>query len=153
MHRLRGRTGFTLLELLIVLVIGGILSAVAIRSFSVVHGSLGTNTAQSSFMTMHAHARALSVERGIPILLVVDPGTDLVTVEDGDGNVIQTRNFASDYDVSIGAGDGEVRLCFTPRGFADPRCGNVGGVTEVSFTRGGRTRTLELLPLGQAREA
>lgn len=152
MPRYPDRTGFTLLELLIVLVIGGILTSLTIRSFSQVHGSLGTSTAQSAFTAMHAQARALAVERGERILFVVDPETGVVSLEDEDGASVQSRNFDGEYDVSIATTGGEIRLCMTPRGFADPRCGNVSDRVEVRFTRGDRTRTLELLPLGQVRE-
>jgi prepilin-type N-terminal cleavage/methylation domain-containing protein len=144
--------GFTVLELLIVLVVGGILTTIAVRSFSQVHGGLGTHTAVSSFMTMHAQARALAVERGRPILLVADASTGRVSIEETDGTTVRERDFADAYDVTIGAPGDEVRLCMTARGFADPRCGNVNDRTPVTFTRGGRTRTLVLLPLGQALE-
>lgn len=152
MRRFHSQTGFTVLELLIVLVVGGLLTTIAIRSFSQVHGSLATNTAISSFMTMHAQARSLSVERGQPILLVANPSTGLVSLQELDGTIVRSRSFVGDYAVAIGTPGGEVRLCMTPRGFADPRCGNVSDRTEVSFTRDGRTRTLVLLPLGQALE-
>lgn len=152
MPHVRSRWGFTLIELLIVLVVGGLLSTVAIRSFSQVHGSLGARTAQSTFLTMHAHARAIAVEQGQPIILVVDPGTDMVRLERQDGSLVRGRDFGAEYDVSIQTGGGTVRLCMTPRGFADPGCGNVNDRVEVRFVRGGRTRTVGLLPLGQAME-
>ncbi len=152
MQRLRRQRGFTLLELLIVLVVGGILSMVTIRSFSQVHGSLGARTAQSTFMTMHAQARANAVERGHNVILRVSPGTDRVELEAQtvDGPVVlRTRNFAADYDVSIQTDDGNVELCMTPRGFASTSCGNVNSRVQVRFVRGDRTRTVVLLPLGQ----
>lgn len=152
MPHVRTRLGFTVIELLIVLVVGGLLSTVAIRSFSQVHGSLGARTAQSTFLTMHAHARSMAVEHGQPVILVVDPAADRVRLEGEDGTVLRSRDFAGDYDVSIQTGGGTVRLCMTPRGFADPGCGNVNDRVEVRFVRGGRTRIVGLLPLGQAVE-
>lgn len=155
MPRVHTRAGFTLIELLIVLVVGGLLSMVTIRSFGQVHGNLGARTAQTTFLGMHAQARALAVERGESIILTVNPGTDTVTLERADGTVVRTRNFAQDYDVSIqtDSGASTVRLCMTPRGYAEPSCGNVATRVEVRFVRGGRTRTVALLPLGQASEA
>lgn len=157
MPRVHTRAGFTLIELLIVLVVGGLLSMVTIRSFGQVHGSLGSRTAQTTFLGMHAQARAMAVERGESIILTVNPGTDTVTLERADGTVVRDRNFAQDYDVSIqtdsGVSGGIVRLCMTPRGYAEPACGNVATRVEVRFVRGGRTRTVALLPLGQASEA
>jgi prepilin-type N-terminal cleavage/methylation domain-containing protein len=154
MHRLRGPGGFTLLELLIVLVIGGVLGTVTIRSFSQVHGSLGARTAQSTFLTMHAQARAIAVEQGRDILLVVDPASGEVRIErESDNGIIRIRNLADDYDVAVTVSGGLLALCMTARGFADPRCGNVADRREVTFTRGGTSRTVAILPLGQALEA
>jgi len=149
MQRLRSRRGFTLIEMLIVVVVGGLMSMIAIRSFSQVHGALGARSAQSTFMTIHAQTRALAVERGVPIVLRVDPATGVVSIETEAGTVIQSRNFAVDYEVTVGTPGGVVLLCMTPRGFADTRCGNVDDRTEISFVRGGRTRAVALLPLGQ----
>lgn len=146
----KNRRGFTLIELLIVVVVGGLLSAVTIRSFSQVHGSLGSRTAQSTFLTMHAQTRALAVERGEPMILEVDRSTAMVRIEDSGGTVVRSRNFGSDYDVTIEAHSQLVRMCMTPRGVADPGCGNVSNSTEIGFVRGDRTRTVVLLPLGQA---
>ena len=153
MRRLRTCSGVTLIELLLVLVIGGIMSMVAIRSFSQVHGSLGARTAQSTFTGMHAQARAISVEHGIPVLLRVDPESGAVSIQDLSGEVLRSRDFAASYDVTIGTPNGVVDLCMVPRGFADPRCGNVNDRTEITFTRGNRVRSVTLLPLGQLVEA
>ncbi len=155
MQRLRHRRGFTLLELLIVLVVGGVLSMVTIQSFSQVHGSLGARTAQSTFMTMHAQARASAVERGHNVILRVDPSSDRVELEaqTSDGPVVvRSRAFASDYDVSLETDGGVVELCMTPRGFASTSCGNVTSRVQVRFVRGDRTRSVTLLPLGQLME-
>jgi len=156
MQRLRHRRGFTLLELLIVLVVGGVLSMVTIQSFSQVHGSLAARTAQSTFMTLHAQARASAVERGHNVILRVTPGSNLVEVEaqpsGGPSVVIRSRNFAADYDVSLETDGGVVELCMTPRGFASTSCGNVTSRVQVRFVRGDRTRSVTLLPLGQLME-
>lgn len=153
MPRVQPRSGFTILELLIVLVVGGLLSMVTIRSFSQVHGNLGARTAQSTFLGMHAQARGMAVERGQRIILTVTPSTGIVTLEEPDGTVVRSRDFSEDYDVSIETdGGGIVRLCMTPRGYAEPACGNVSARVELRFVRGGRTRSVALLPLGQATE-
>jgi prepilin-type N-terminal cleavage/methylation domain-containing protein len=152
MRRIRSQSGLTVIELLIVLVVGGILSMAAIRGFGGVHGNLATRSAQSTFMTMHAHARALAVERGEPIILRVDTTDGMVTVETGDGEVIQARDFSREYDVEFKGSKEVIRLCMTARGFADPRCGNVDGKVKLEFVRGQRSRGIALLPLGQLTE-
>lgn len=150
MPDVRHHKGFTLIELLIVLVVGGLLGSVTIRAFSQVHGSLGSRTAQSTFLTMHAQARALAVERGEAMVLEVDRDAGVVRIEDAAGDVERARDFGRDYEVEIRAPASMVRLCMTPRGIADPACGNVSGSTEIQFVRGDRTRAVVLLPLGQA---
>jgi len=149
MGRLRTCSGITLIELILVLVVGGIMSMVAVRSFSQVHGSLGARTAQATFTGMHAQARAISVEQGVPILLRVDPQSGVVSIRNLSGDVLRSRDFGTSYDVTIGTPNGVVDLCMVPRGFADPRCGNVDDRTEITFTLGNRARTVALLPLGQ----
>lgn len=149
MGRLRTSSGITLIELILVLVVGGIMSMVAVRSFSQVHGSLGARTAQSTFTGMHAQARAISVEQGVPILLRVDPQSGVVSIRNLSGDVLRSRDFGTSYDVTIGTPNGVVDLCMVPRGFADPRCGTVDDRTEITFTLGSRVRTVALLPLGQ----
>ena len=153
MPRPRRTAGFTLIEMLIVVVVGGLMSMIAIRSFSQVHGALGARTAQTTFMTIHAQTRALAVERGEAIVLRVDPGSGVVSVATEGGTEIQSRNFVQDYEVTVTTPGGIVELCMTPRGFADTRCGNVTTRTEIVFTRGTRTRRVVLLPLGQLLEA
>ncbi len=153
MSRPRRTAGFTLIEMLIVVVVGGLMSMIAIRSFSQVHGALGARTAQTTFMTIHAQTRALAVERGEAIVLRVDPASGVVSVTTEGGTVIQSRNFAQDYEVAVTTPGGVVELCMTPRGYADTRCGNVTTRTEIVFTRGARTRRVALLPLGQLQEA
>ncbi len=156
-HRLRGRggvRGFTLLELLIVLVIGGILAVVVIQSFSRVQGRMGARAAQSNVMGLHAQARAYAVERGQLVGFVVDAGADEVRVElgcAGSGQVLSRLNLAAEFAVDVQAPGNPLILCFTPRGIADPARGTVATATNIRLVRGDRESGVQLLPLGQAR--
>jgi prepilin-type N-terminal cleavage/methylation domain-containing protein len=144
------RRGFTLLELVVVIAIGGILSSVAILAFSQVQGQLATRSALSNFLSLHAQARALAVERGGMSQFIVDEGEGEVRIEFG-GVVVSELSLADEFAVTLDA-DGGLTHCFTPRGIADLGCTTFNTATNVTFTRGNRTATVQLLPLGQARE-
>lgn len=146
--------GFTILELLVVVVITGVLSTVVVQSFSRVHGRMAVGSAQNNLMSLHSQARAFSVERGIPARFVVDGGTDEVRLEvDGDGGVEVLNRFdlQAEFAVDVQLSSSPMILCFTPRGVASPGCGNVTSPVEITLTRGNRSGIVEILPLGQAR--
>ncbi len=151
-----GSGGFTILELIIVIVITGILVGVVINSFSRVAGQLNTRSAHDNFLSLHAQARAFAVERGVEVRLVIDSANDQVRIEstrDGAVEVLNQLNFRDEFQVDLVrvTGQGLLNLCFTPRGIANPACANaVGTETTIRFEMGNRSRSIRLLPLGQA---
>jgi prepilin-type N-terminal cleavage/methylation domain-containing protein len=154
---MRDRRGFSLLELVIVLVLGGIIASVAINSFGNAQSRMGPRSAQSQFLTMHAHTRAIAVERGGMARLTVTPGTGVVSVDfratpDDDWELLQERDFGDSYGVAIETGGGgDVRLCMSPRGYAAPSpCTSFDDEARIRFIRGGQAAGIVLLPLGQA---
>lgn len=160
-RRGNGTAGFSLLELVIVLVIGGIMAAVVVGNLGGVQARMGVRSAESNFLSMHAQTRALAVERGIAVGLLASPGDGMVTVRegcDGSGTVLQSRDFGSEFgvtlDIGSGAllniGDGALVLCMTPRGYANPDGNSFENEARVNFVRGEHVRTVLLRPLGQA---
>jgi prepilin-type N-terminal cleavage/methylation domain-containing protein len=157
----RPRRGFTLLEMIVVIAIGGILASIAILAFSTVHGRLAARSAQSNFLSMHAQARAFAVERGVPVRFVMDAGEDELRVEivqGGDTEILNQLDLQSEFAVGLTLRAGSTTtpavVCFTPRGIAEPGCGTVTQLTTVRLQRGTRAdgiREVELLPFGQAR--
>jgi len=149
-HNTRSRrSGFTLLEMIVVITITGVLTSIVFLSFSRVQGQLGTRAAQSNFLSLHAQARALAVERGQLSSFVVTEATGVVRIEMG-GVVINELSLANEFDVTVDSG-GDFTQCFSPRGIADLGCTTFSTVRTVTFTRGNRTAEVALLPLGQAR--
>ncbi|TVP42053.1 MAG: prepilin-type N-terminal cleavage/methylation domain-containing protein [Gemmatimonadales bacterium] len=144
------RSGFTLLEMIVVIAIGGVLASIVTLSFSRVQGQMATRSAQSNFLSLHAQARALAVERGVTSQFAVVDATGLVTVRVG-SNVVNQVNLTSEFAVTVATsgGGGGFTQCFTPRGIADLNC--VTAARTVTFTRGDRSTQVEVLPLGQAR--
>jgi prepilin-type N-terminal cleavage/methylation domain-containing protein len=156
-RRVRDFRGFTILELVVVIVIGGVMAGLMINAFSRVRGQLSTRSAQSNFMGLHAQARAFAVERGVQVRLVVDEGNDRVRIEVPAPDGVDVRNemdFRRAFGVDMVTGQGSVNVCFTPRGIANPACGGAftGNSLVVRFDAGGRSRTVTVFPLGQARE-
>lgn len=145
--------GFTMLELVIVLMVGGILTAIATTGMGGVQATLAVRSARASFLSHHAQTRALAVERGGLMSLVVDPAADRVTIRtgcDGSGDVVEMRDFGDQHGVEIGTGGGSVTMCMTPKGVASPNLNSYGNEARIEFTRGGDTLAVVLLPLGQA---
>lgn len=153
----RPRRGFTLIELLIVVVISGVLGTIMVQSFSTVHGRMGVRAAESNFLSYHAQARTYAVERAEPVALIVDSGSDEVRIQlgcaAGGGDVLQRLDFGAEFAVDVEAPGNPLRLCFTPRGVAQPSMGTVTQPVRVEFRRGGRTSGVQLLPMGQARSS
>lgn len=152
---MRKARGFTLLELVVVLAVGGILAAVVIVSFGGVQGRLGVRGAQNAILGMHAQTRALAVERGGRARLIVDVAEGVVAIDlqldpGGTPEVVERRNFRDAYRVSLQSEPAEIVVCMTPRGYADPGCNSYGqrGVLRISG-QNGREVVIHFLPLGQ----
>jgi prepilin-type N-terminal cleavage/methylation domain-containing protein len=149
------RRGFSLIELVIVMVLGGIIAGVAINSFGNAQSRMGPRSAESQFLTMHAHTRAIAVERGGMARLVADPATSMVeiTFQAGPGVTPETvtgRNFQESFGVTLETTGGQpVILCMTPRGYAATGCNSFNTEARIRFVRGGQATGVTLLPLGQ----
>jgi prepilin-type N-terminal cleavage/methylation domain-containing protein len=146
----RRARGFTLIEVLIVIVIGGILTTIAIRELGPTSSRVSARQARNVFSGMAARARAQAIESGQRTILLVDSEGDSVTVMAG-GNVAETVRFRASMGIDIQASEAEIRICMGPRGFADTSCNSFNSTMEVAFVQGAQSRTLEILPLGQIR--
>lgn len=140
------------MELVVALMVGGILAAVAVSGFGEVQGRMAARSARATFLSYHAQARALAVERGTLISLQVNPTSGIVSVRegcDGTGEVLESRDFGESFSVTVDTGGEVLRLCMTPKGVANPNLNTFGNQGTVAFVRGSDSESILLLPLGQ----
>lgn len=129
-HRRRarrcGRPGFSLVELLFVILIGGVLMSLALPAFRGYTSRREAMNARHAFMMAASRARAAAVERGDVVVLMVRIYRDTVFVMSGDGvdtlEVLDYRNSEIRADILVDGTPAPFRICYTPRGFVHPSC-------------------------------
>ena len=141
------RTGFTMIEMLIVVMVGLVLTSIAYRGFAGYMGRTAARSARNSFAALHARTRANAIEMGTTVQLNVDRDRDSVWVQRGTTRV-ETIRFGGELGVDI-QGSGTVRLCMNPRGFAETSCNSFTSTETIVFAAGTDTAGVQLRQLGQ----
>lgn len=142
------RSGFTLIELAIVIVVAGALIGISVVAFNGVQNRLSAGQGLSTFKAMHARARAQAIEGGMITQLWVDtPGDSVWIVRDG--RTLEVIRFDDELGVEITGNPSLFRLCMTSRGFAEPDCNSFSNSARLEFSQGSEVRTVEILQLGQ----
>jgi prepilin-type N-terminal cleavage/methylation domain-containing protein len=146
----RYRRGFTIVELLITIVIGGILTQIAFKGFGEIWSQVAAREARNVFQGLMARTRAQAIEGGVPTFLLADPGDDSVMIL-ANGGVVENVRFMEEMGVDIQGPAGITRVCMTPRGYANPSCNSFKSPVTITLVRGAKSETIEILPLGQMR--
>ena len=147
----RRSRGFTLIEVIIVIVIGAILTSMAVMGFGSTSDSLAARQARNVFNGMVARARAQAIESGRTTVLIASIPGDSVMILGQGGEIVENVRFGSEMKVDIQASINTIRICMSPRGFADTDCNSFSSIIEVTFVAGSNSESLEILPLGQVR--
>lgn len=143
------RSGFTLIELVIALIVSGILLSITVAGFAAVERRTAVRQARNVFAGLHARARAHAIEFGTIARLGVDLGGDSVWV-DRDGTIVETVRIGEEFGVDLSSSVTGITLCMSPRGYADTDCNSFGSAVKIGFARGSsEVMTATLLPLGQ----
>lgn len=145
---MKGRQGFTMVELIFVVLIGSILTAVALSSVRNAQAGFSVQGARNAFVSIHARARARAIESGSNAVLFMDLDGDSASVVEG-GTVVETIYFRTDYNANFLGPTGPLELCMSPRGFADSGCTNFNSAQSIGWSFAGDTVRMRILPLGQ----
>ena len=152
-----------MIELVFVILIGSILTGIALSSFQSVQSRFAVQSAKRVYMTWHQRARSLAIETGETILMVVWVSGDSAATVRRDGatwNWGDVQRFDEELNVRLVAKQSDsFSICMTPRGYADTSCGSWGatlGITATSsdtirlqFHHAADTASVLILPLGQ----
>jgi len=164
MHMIRGNRGFSLVELLFVIVIGSVLMGVAMSGWGDVRDRLATGSAKAAYMAMHQTARSRAVEKGETILIVVYTNLERVVYYTPTDGFFEEVYFDDEFGVDIRTTIGGTTtnfsyyMCMTPRGYADIDCGQYTGMLtqtmgsnefDIEFWIGENSSKVTVLPLGQ----
>ena len=142
------RRGFTIIELLIVVAVGGILTTFVMVAFGNAQGHFAVRQARNTFASLHARARAQAIEFGTTTSLHVDAAGDSVWITRND-TTLETISFVDQFGVDLDGADASFELCMSPRGFGDSSCTSISGLTTLAFKQGDDEMYAQMLPLGQ----
>jgi prepilin-type N-terminal cleavage/methylation domain-containing protein len=155
----RGRSGFTLLELLIVLVIVGVLSIISLPKFNDWRDRGQITSARQTVAAAVATARAAAVQKGYPGYFIVNGDVISVEVDTLPGapllklNVVPTVALDTEYATKLTLPDGSTStvIRFDPRGFASPRLAPPSGEAAyiIRLSSGARRDSVCLARMGQ----
>lgn len=144
------RSGFTMIELLVVIVVGSVVLAIGTRQFSTISNQRAVTNASNAMVQTASRARAEAMRSGRLVYMRVRPDLGQVEVD----NSVEDLHMLdmSDYGVTM-SGSG-FTVCYAARGFALPGCTTFNNtVLDVGFARGGATAGVKVMPLGQVRRS
>jgi prepilin-type N-terminal cleavage/methylation domain-containing protein len=158
----RSTNGFTMIELVFVILIGSILTGIALSSFQNVQARFAVRGAKEVYMTWHQRARAKAIETGETVIMVVwvsGDSTALMSQVDGSFQFSDVQRF-DELGVQLRTqGNFSFIMCMTPRGYADRNCGQLGSLYGYQQTFGDTIRlqfwlnadsaSVLILPMGQ----
>lgn len=145
------RAGFSLIELLLVLVIGAILMTFAIPGFTKMSASRNAQNARDNLVWMAARARAKAIEHGRVYQLTIDPAAERARIiQRGAATAMDSVTFSSEFKTTLSTdANTTIVLCYSPRGYAFPCTGSPTTNVDVTFTHFDKTAVARVKLLGQ----
>ena len=134
------------------MLVGSILTSIALSQYGNAQSRFAVRGARNTFVSLHARARATAIERGTTVVLFIDSSADSAAVRiTGAGTIVEAIHFRDDFNVDLQSSPAAIRLCMTPRGYADDSCNSFSSAVKVGFFFNADSTTVEILPLGQLR--
>jgi Tfp pilus assembly protein FimT len=137
------RRGITLLELLLVLIVTGLLSAIVLPRFALLADGLAVEEAAQHLVGAHRRARMTAILESRPVVLTIAP--DSLVIRLGSTGPQSWRASGPMAD-GVALAGGVKQLVFSPVGITT-------GLSNASFqlTRGAASRTVVVSRLGRVR--
>lgn len=144
--------GFTIIELVIVLVIGSVLASMAMGRIAKTRSVLAGGAARQAFLALHSRTRAQAIEFGTTARLMLDVSGDSAWIVQG-GETLETYRFTDDHvDVVTNSVDHTLlQICMIARGYSEPRCNSFTEPVELTFRTAESAASVILLPMGQVK--
>ncbi len=137
------RSGFTVPEVALVLVIAGLLLGIALPRFTALKHEVAVEQAAQALVSAHRRARALAVTQGHPAILSVAARSLRITL----------AGAAQPHWLAPGPLEAGVAVTGTPRDLGFSPLGITTGLSNATFTLslGSATRTVVMSRLGRIR--
>jgi prepilin-type N-terminal cleavage/methylation domain-containing protein len=151
---MRKTSGFTLIEMVFVILIGSLLTMVALSTFQNAQAAFAARGAKTMYATLHQRARSKAIEMGETVIFFVDTTGDSALIVSSDGITDVTR-FRVQQGVDLRATPTSFIMCMTPRGYADPNCSayaftaTSSSPIKVEFWLNADSTSVTVLPMGQ----
>lgn len=143
---LRNRSGYTLAEMMVVLIVFGVITALGIPRLHVAQSSAGLRSARTQTAIYLAQAHALAIQRGREARFIRSGNTVTVTVDSSGTQVVygRTHDLSREHGVSIPLTTQDT-ISFDARGFAT----NVSTTAKVVLTRDGMRDSVCVAKIGK----
>lgn len=142
--------GFTIIEVIFVIVIATALTGISVNAFGSVQQRLAVKQGRNAFVSLHARARAQAIEFGQDTRLLLSTTGDSIWVTRNDTTLEKIR-LRAEHGVDIQGPASAYRLCMNARGYGDEGCNSFDKTVTLRFVarNGTDTAAVDMLPLGQ----
>lgn len=143
-------SGYTLTEMMMVITLAVISMAVVGPSLVNAHQRSSVRSVADEFATAHTRAKIAAIEYGVTAELRIDPAKKRFWVHADTGAPKPVRLHAKVWTHGTITSD-RSRLCFDMRGLPSTAGACDAPDATVTFTNAGRSKTIEITPLGVVR--